>query len=631
MTWLNKVNEWFDKWKPSSNGPPNDPSLHLDGIQCMNNHLETACTSVSQVLNTLVENEPDMAADDAAQTVTAFTSVSPVFDTLLENTNTGNVEYDELQEYCTNDLNPPIIQSDLLPSTKSTLTARQQTFRELHTIFSVNGITLKGQNDILRFLRHLDPTVLHSFPRDCRTLRPPMVPHTVRPVEPSKMIYIGIANVLQTHSNVNLFDRSLTEIRLSVNVDGLPVYRNPNSIGFWPILGNVDKFPVFLIGLYERRKKPVCPNNFLFDFVKEVRYLHKNGLTIDGETYRFVLSMMSMDAPALAWVTGIVSFSGYNSCSKCRIEGTSVIVGKNKKGREIRGIRFLDMNAAPRTNDDFRNHYHCSEDLHLPINANILDGDDPDDFPHHYNNYYNDNNGLDDDESEYDELWPTDLHFDEDELRKHHRHPTLLVKIPGFHLVNCIPLDYMHLVLEGVMKWLLNLWSTPGLHGLVKADRLRISERLQAMKCNFTQEFQRQCDNLENLPSWNATQYRSFLLYTGCVAVKGILDDARYHHFLILVMCMRILCCCLDDNSRRANLVTARANITRQWLRYFVQESISLYGENFAVYNVHNLIHIPDDYERFGPLDGYSAFRFESFLGRLKSLVKVTINQLLRC
>ena len=36
------------------------------------------------------------------------------------------------------------------------------------------------------------------------------------------------------------------------------------------------------------------------------------------------------------------------------------------------------------------------------------------------------------------------------------------------------------------------------------------------------------------------------------------------------------------------------------------------------MYNVHGLIHIAEDVKRFGPLDSYSAFPFENYLGHLK-------------
>jgi hypothetical protein len=51
-------------------------------------------------------------------------------------------------------------------------------------------------------------------------------------------------------------------------------------------------------------------------------------------------------------------------------------------------------------------------------------------------------------------------------------------------------------------------------------------------------------------------------------------------------------------------------------------DSINLYGQNFAVYNVHSLTHIVDDARKYGCLDSVSSFSFESFLGRLKRSVR---------
>ena len=45
---------------------------------------------------------------------------------------------------------------------------------------------------------------------------------------------------------------------------------------------------------------------------------------------------------------------------------------------------------------------------------------------------------------------------------------------------------------------------------------------------------------------------------------------------------------------------------------------IILFGECYVSHNVHNLLHICDDVSNFGPLDSYSAFCFENYLGILK-------------
>ena len=40
------------------------------------------------------------------------------------------------------------------------------------------------------------------------------------------------------------------------------------------------------------------------------------------------------------------------------------------------------------------------------------------------------------------------------------------------------------------------------------------------------------------------------------------------------------------------------------------------------MFNVHSVIHLVDDYKRYGPLDFVSSFPFESYLGLLKSCME---------
>lgn len=47
-----------------------------------------------------------------------------------------------------------------------------------------------------------------------------------------------------------------------------------------------------------------------------------------------------------------------------------------------------------------------------------------------------------------------------------------------------------------------------------------------------------------------------------------------------------------------------------------------LYGHDKLTFNFHNLIHLPQDVITFGPLDSYSAFRFENFLQILKKQLR---------
>ena len=65
-------------------------------------------------------------------------------------------------------------------------------------------------------------------------------------------------------------------------------------------------------------------------------------------------------------------------------------------------------------------------------------------------------------------------------------------------------------------------------------------------------------------------------------------------------------------------------------LRYFVQQGIILYGSGFMVYNVHCLLHIPTDVKAFGSVDAFSAFPFESFLYRLKRMMRSGMSPLVQ-
>lgn len=63
--------------------------------------------------------------------------------------------------------------------------------------------------------------------------------------------------------------------------------------------------------------------------------------------------------------------------------------------------------------------------------------------------------------------------------------------------------------------------------------------------------------------------------------------------------------------------------LARRILKSFVHPFEQLYGCRHIVYNVHNLIHLPDDVTKYGTLDQFSAFPFENYLGLLKKMLRI--------
>ena len=61
-----------------------------------------------------------------------------------------------------------------------------------------------------------------------------------------------------------------------------------------------------------------------------------------------------------------------------------------------------------------------------------------------------------------------------------------------------------------------------------------------------------------------------------------------------------------------SHLVEQYSDYSYQLLKAFVQHIGQIYGSNNLVYNVHGLVHIAADSEKFGSLDNISSFPFES-------------------
>ena len=77
------------------------------------------------------------------------------------------------------------------------------------------------------------------------------------------------------------------------------------------------------------------------------------------------------------------------------------------------------------------------------------------------------------------------------------------------------------------------------------------------------------------------------------------------------------------------NVSKADVSVARGFLEYFVFSSKDHYGETFCVYNVHGLLHIPDDVEHFkATLEHISCFQFENHLQKLKKSIRGKSNVL---
>lgn len=201
------------------------------------------------------------------------------------------------------------------------------------------------------------------------------------------------------------------------------------------------------------------------------------------------------------------------------------------------------------------------------------------------------------------------------EQSEHHWSTSPLEELP-IDMVGSFTLDYMHLILLGVMKTLITIWTKGTATYSTKFSALdirQISAKMLRARNTQPSDIPRKIRPLSCFGFWKATEFRTFLLKTGPVVLEGHLIAEAFNHFLLLHSAITIL---------TSKSLVQYANVAKLLLQQFVDRFGEIYGNERYTYNIHSLIHIVDDVQKYGVLDAHSAFRYETNLGILKSLIR---------
>jgi len=163
-------------------------------------------------------------------------------------------------------------------------------------------------------------------------------------------------------------------------------------------------------------------------------------------------------------------------------------------------------------------------------------------------------------------------------------------------LVDAVPVDYMHTILLGVVRMLLNGWFDSSYHRkpfylghqIVAVDAKLLKQRPPS-------EFSRWPMSLKtHLKYWKASELRNWLLYYSLPLLLDYIPPVYWHHYALLVAAMHIL---LGD------LIPASfIDIAEQMLYDFCFLFEELYGENACTHTVHLLTHLTKYVSLWGPL-----------------------------
>ncbi|XP_044169373.1 uncharacterized protein LOC114951105 isoform X2 [Acropora millepora] len=148
----------------------------------------------------------------------------------------------------------------------------------------------------------------------------------------------------------------------------------------------------------------------------------------------------------------------------------------------------------------------------------------------------------------------------------------------------------------------------------VKMDK--VSSELISIKP--PSELTRRPRKLKDIRDWKASEMKSFLLYYAIPLLYEILPKCYLDHLMLLVGGGHLLL--------RSSISYQDLNDAGGFLKLFVAQSSTLYGDQFMTYNVHQLLHLKSDVENLGPLWTHSCFFFEDLNGDFRDLFHGTQN-----
>ncbi|WAR04529.1 hypothetical protein MAR_019898 [Mya arenaria] len=339
-----------------------------------------------------------------------------------------------------------------------------------------------------------------------------------------------------------------------LNTDGVNLY-SFSRVELWQVFLAINELSpslrfsrenILLIGLRQGRGKP--PFNIFIKYIsEEINLLTQNGLDIEieGENVKVYLTVLciTLDLPAKAGVLNMTLFNGAHACVTCEEPG--IVVKQGAGHARSYPYKYSDSRFHTRSNENILQLMNAASDKNRQKGFKGLSG---------------------------------------------------LTYLHEFDTVNGSVPDYMHCILQEIVKSIITKWFSPtpsGKHFFIGKYLKQISERLVKIKPPYYIE--RLPRDLEKHYShFKATELQSFLLYYALPCLHCILDEIYLQHFALLSEAIFIL---LGDRITELSLHRAE-----QLLEKFYSQFSELYGSGSCGLNVHTVCsHLPYYVKKLGP------------------------------
>ncbi|XP_061502830.1 uncharacterized protein LOC133391667 [Anopheles gambiae] len=189
---------------------------------------------------------------------------------------------------------------------------------------------------------------------------------------------------------------------------------------------------------------------------------------------------------------------------------------------------------------------------------------------------------------------------------------TPLIDLDEFDIIlDMIVVDRLHQIDIGLTKKLLHIWYMGVLKEWKRWNRQQREEfkqRLLKQKLPF--ETNQKMRPIDDLAYWKGSDCKTFLHYVAPVVLEGLLSEQEYKHFMLYFCAITIF----SSTEHKEHWKAAGT-----MLKTFVETFADVYHKKAVTSNVHSLIHLEEEVERFGPLDYHSTYAYERKLGNIKN------------
>lgn len=366
---------------------------------------------------------------------------------------------------------------------------------------------------------------------------------------------------------------SVKDLTLQWNTDGVQIFKS-SKVSLWPIQVAVNNLPfqarkenILLCGLWYGSKPDM--NIFLKPFVEELSMLHNEGLEYvvsgskDKAKVKVHTLIASVDSQARPLLQKLKTFRGKQGCSFCLNEGEEYEVGRGK-ARIYRG----DIGQL-------RTHEQHVQDTKTVMQTGKV------------------KNGIKD--------------------------ASVLLLLPLFNIITSFVPDYMHCILLGVVKTMVEWWK----NGENKKEPFYIGsdtklKQIDAILSSIKppSEITRTPRSITECKLWKASEWKNFLLYYSLPCLHKVGMPKKYiDHWFLLIYSVHVFL--------REKISPEDFSIAERSIRQFVLNIEDVYNApQLMKFNIHLLLHIPKSVKQFGGLWAVSCFPYEHYNGTLGKMFR---------